>query len=705
MCVYTRFQSLNRFSAKFIHSSWRNSAYGSAARAEQEDERGLEKPQAAPPQAASRPGFQSFRPNANPSIPQQSQWSNQVGPRGNAPKNQSEWRAPDRPIGGGAVGYPGPSSSSVSTFQRSSQGGGISSPIPPAPGPTTRPTGPLPAGYQPGYQPGFQRPPPGYPPLRPPQNFTGPAQSSYHKNNTSSTPAPFPGQSTSPLGSGQLGYQPGYQRMPLPPNGAPPNGASPNGAPSRPLQNLPGPVPPGNQPYQKNNMPPPFPAPTQSNYSSTHPSYQRQPPPPVDFPSRLPQGNSGHTQQPYQPGYQRQPLPPGGASPRSGQNPTEPSPLGYRSGYLGQPIPPNGASPRLGQNSSGPAPPGYQPRYQGQPIPPNGAFPRLGQNSSGPAPPGYQPGLQGQPIPPNGAPPRLGQKLAGPAPLGSQGNSTSPPFPNITQGSYGSTQSGYQPGYQRQQLPSRPPQNYSGPTQSGNQQPGYQGSGISSNTSQFSSQGHDPFGSRYERAQLPSTSERRQASGYQPQFNPLGTTVSTPGQFHGILDELVEGKSLLRRNDMNRQDTLPQWDRRSTGGTQGNLQGQNGQFVQSGQHGAQQEQMQAEPARETRRAKPEVELDKAGKKKNKDRGKRGFGAAESWILDEDEAATKEAKRLKKLQKKEKPIPLYLPEFISVANLAKTVKQPLGKYLHVFFYTRYIANIKKKQMHLWRNSQN
>ena len=83
--------------------------------------------------------------------------------------------------------------------------------------------------------------------------------------------------------------------------------------------------------------------------------------------------------------------------------------------------------------------------------------------------------------------------------------------------------------------------------------------------------------------------------------------------------------------------------------------------------------------------RPQVNVDKRRKKgdKGRDKGKRAFRVTESFILEEDEAlTTKQAKKDKKKKKhlERAPIPIFLPQFISVSALANQLKIPLDKFM-------------------------
>ncbi|KAF8476878.1 hypothetical protein BDZ91DRAFT_648164 [Kalaharituber pfeilii] len=77
---------------------------------------------------------------------------------------------------------------------------------------------------------------------------------------------------------------------------------------------------------------------------------------------------------------------------------------------------------------------------------------------------------------------------------------------------------------------------------------------------------------------------------------------------------------------------------------------------------------------------PAKAVDSRRKKADKDRdkGKRAFGVHESFLLEDEEAI--QAKKEKKKQKREKPIPILLPQFISVTLLANSLKVPLDRFL-------------------------
>jgi len=68
--------------------------------------------------------------------------------------------------------------------------------------------------------------------------------------------------------------------------------------------------------------------------------------------------------------------------------------------------------------------------------------------------------------------------------------------------------------------------------------------------------------------------------------------------------------------------------------------------------------------------------------KDKDKRSAVFTATESFLLDDDAAALaqREAKLAKKKAKREKPIPILLPRFISASLLANQLKIPLDKFL-------------------------
>jgi len=86
----------------------------------------------------------------------------------------------------------------------------------------------------------------------------------------------------------------------------------------------------------------------------------------------------------------------------------------------------------------------------------------------------------------------------------------------------------------------------------------------------------------------------------------------------------------------------------------------------------------------------ELEYERRQSAKARERShRRGFGTGESAILEEDEGPLtgKAAKKAKKAKKREKRVeaapamvPLYLPEYISVANLARAVKMRLDDFI-------------------------